>query len=164
MLITISPESRLPSPESPARSVAATCHILISSPLIGIWDSECASPKRDVLIHAKSLKIDLVLSMFCRGCRANTLIKQMAGVDSVRPFSCAHFGVRYFSSEANAFEHRSPLRIYTVWQSDKLRCSTERIPDTRRSREGGQRATSALVSLPVLRRDRDGPENHEADR
>jgi hypothetical protein len=75
--------------------------------------------KGNGLIHAKSLQIDLIFSMFCKGCRANPLIQLMTDADSARPFSCAHFGIRHFFKRGNASEHRRRLHIDGVveWQT-----------------------------------------------
>jgi hypothetical protein len=87
-----------------------------------MWESEGACTKRNGLIQAKSLQIDLIFSMFYQGCRANPLIQLMADADSARPFSFAHVGIRYFSREANAAEHRRGLHIYGVveWRTKVL--------------------------------------------
>jgi hypothetical protein len=80
------------------------------SSLIEMGEFEGTCTKRNGLLHAKSLRIDLILSLFCQGCRANPLIQLMAHVDSAGHAPCAHFGIRHFSGgkrvrASQAFAH-----------------------------------------------------------
>jgi len=84
-----------------------------------MWESKGTCTKGNGLIHAKSLRIDLIFSMFCQGCRANSLIQLMAVADAARPFPSDHFGIGHFSKEADASERCRRLDIYGVveWQT-----------------------------------------------
>jgi hypothetical protein len=93
--------------------------------LIGMWESEDACAKRNGLIHAKSLQIDLIFSIFCRGCRANPLLQLMADADSARPISCAHFGILHYfkrgkrARASHAFAYFRCGRVANKWASLK---------------------------------------------
>ena len=135
------------------------------------FDPEAITVKQDeriklvitALDHDHGFKIDAfhIDQLLKKG--EPTTIEFTADTTVTFPFQCSHFsglGHKGMKGEliVEADSQGSPALTY-------LRCGrvannggpNEGIPDNRRSREGRQRATSSLVSLPALRRDRGGP-------